>query len=398
MQQRPTNAAPRRPAPQTPSQTPQRRPAPAKPSARPAQGAPQRRVGYIDAPQGPSLNRKPAIVTPLIALAAVLVVGILLQTVLIPDGWVMAEKPRAAEVVAEINSSRGVRLNEVMSANASACYDENGETGDWVEIYNASSGDVDITGWVLTDRASRAIRFTFPRRALRPGEYAIVFCDGVLKNGENDTYHAPFRLSALGDTLMLFDAHGTVVESTNVPPLGDNESYARDEKGAWRVTNEYTPLLENTTLNYALLTTTQVQPGGPLVLNEIMASNASYPSPSGGIYDWIEIYNRGSEAISLFGYGLSDNISKPSRWRFPDITLEPGQCLVVYCSGLDKALPGENHTSFRLAAEGEDVYLYAPSRQIIDAVSYENLKTDQTMARSGESWSVTNAPTPGKAN
>ena len=358
-----------------------------------------RRVGYIQTPDPNTLNRAPSLLKPLIALAVVLVVGILLQTSILPDGWVLSEKPRANQAVAEIASHRGVRINEVMTANRSASYDEHGETGDWIELFNGSTGEVNITDWALTDRLNSVNIFRFPEYVMKPGEYVIVFADGTFKNGPNDTWHAPFKLSSAGDTLLLFDSHNTVVEAVNIPALGENESYAREQTDAWRVTNEYTPLMENTTYNYAQLTTTQVVQGAPLVINEVMASNNAYPSPSGVLCDWIEVLNRGSEPIALGGYGLSDRMDKPSRWRFPDMTLAPGECVVVYCSGLDKIIgQNEMHASFRLAAEGETVFLYAPSRQIIDTMSYENLKTNQSMARSGETWAVASTPTPGQQN
>ena len=131
------------------------RPAQPRPAPRPAPARP------IPNGNGITLYR-PSIIRPLALLAAVLAIGILLQFVLMPSGWTMAEKPRATEAVAEIASSRGVRINEVMTANKSACYDETGACPDWIELYNASSSPVDITGWVLTDKTSRSIRFTFP--------------------------------------------------------------------------------------------------------------------------------------------------------------------------------------------------------------------------------------------
>ena len=363
--------------------------------ARPAQPRPAPHpVPARPAPHGNGITLyRPSILKPLALLAAALAVGILLQFVLMPSGWTMAEKPRATEAVAEIASSRGVRINEVMTANKSACYDETGACPDWIELYNASSSPVDITGWVLTDKTSRSIRFTFPEHVMQSGEYVIVFASGLLKNDTGGTWHAPFKLSSAGDTLLLFDESGTIVQSMNIPALDEDCVYAMGENGTWSATREYTPLMENTSYNYALLTTTQVAQDSDLIITEVMAS------PNGGLYDWIEITNRGSEAINLSGYGLSDKATKPSRWRFPDVTIQPGEYIVVYASGLDKTLDGEMHADFRLASEGESVYLYNASRQVLDTVTYDNLKTDQSYQRQADgTWSVSTSPTPGKAN
>ncbi len=387
--QHPASYAPQRAA------YPQRNPNPAR--------GPQPQRSPVPRPQSPRGGSitlyRPSLVKPLSLLAGVLVLGVLMQFVFMPEGWTMAEKKRAAVAVAEISSSRGVRINEVMTANKSACYDETGACPDWIELYNAYSSPVDITGWVLTDKTSRSIRFTFPEHVMQPGEYALVFASGQLKNDPDGTWHAPFKLSSAGDTLLLFDAGGTVVQSMNIPALSEDYVYALNADGLWDSTREYTPLMENTSYSYALLTTTQVIQDSDLILTEVMASNASYSSPSGGLYDWIEISNRGSEAINLSGYGLSDTAAKPSRWRFPDVTLAPGEYLVVYASGLDKTLDGELHANFRLAAEGETLYLYNPSRQVLDTMTYDNLKTDQSCKRQADgTWSVSTSPTPGSAN
>ncbi len=52
--------------------------------------------------------------------------------------------------------------------------------------------------------------------------------------------------------------------------------------------------------------------------------------------DWVELYNSGNEAVNLFGYGLSDQLENPSQWIFPSVMLEPGQFLLVFCSGKDR--------------------------------------------------------------
>ena len=49
--------------------------------------------------------------------------------------------------------------------------------------------------------------------------------------------------------------------------------------------------------------------------------------------DWIEIYNAGSQAQSLLGYGLSDDPGLPQKWIFPSIALQPGSHLLLFASG-----------------------------------------------------------------
>ena len=366
---------------------------PRRPSAPPQRPLPPEKTPYL-------ARRRPSRALPLaLACASVLAAGCLMQYVLFPNGW-LGGKTRAAEAVTEIVSTRDVILSEVMTSNKTALSDETNAYPDWIELTNSGRKAADISGWTLTDRLSSAGAFTFPQGTqIAPGEYLIVFASGRLQNQAGESFHAPFKLSSAGDSLILSDETGTVVESINLPALGGDQSFARKDGSTWMVTGEYTPGLENTSLAYAMLTTLEPVENSPLVLSEVMADNASFaPASDGGYYDWIELYNSSSEAIDLTGYGLSDSADKPSRWRFPAVTIQPGEYLLVYASGLDQSADGELHASFRLRAEGESVLLYNARGQLLDHVSFENLKADQSYARAGDAFQVSSSPTPGRAN
>src|SRR6185503_2452899 len=77
-----------------------------------------------------------------------------------------------------------------------------------------------------------------------------------------------------------------------------------------------------------------------VVLNEIMADNLNgLLDENGDASDWIELYNRGTTSVNLLGWSLSDDPARPAQWVFPSVTLGPGQFLVVFASGKDRA-PG----------------------------------------------------------
>ncbi|MDV7402695.1 lamin tail domain-containing protein, partial [Arthrospira platensis SPKY1] len=63
---------------------------------------------------------------------------------------------------------------------------------------------------------------------------------------------------------------------------------------------------------------------GTVLINEFMSSNGSVQADEDGDFsDWIELYNSGDEVVNLAGWGLSDDLTRPFRWVFPEITLEP---------------------------------------------------------------------------
>ena len=121
-----------------------------------------------------------------------------------------------------------------------------------------------------------------------------------------------------------------------------------------------------------------------LVINEIMASNLStIADETGAFEDWIELYNRGSEAIDLGDYFLTDNFNIPGKWQLPKTTLAAGDYLLVWADN-DPEDGVDNHASFKLSAGGEEVGLFqkvADAFTAIDLVRYEELADDESYAR-----------------
>lgn len=139
-----------------------------------------------------------------------------------------------------------------------------------------------------------------------------------------------------------------------------------------------------------------------IVINEFMASNSSTLADEDGDYsDWIELYNRGVTAVSLRGVGLSDNLD-PFRWTFPDITLNPGQYLLVWASGKNRTTSGASlHTNFSISADGELLRLTDPAGKTIDAIGPIALPQDISYGLKpdgGSEWYFFDHPTPRGSN
>lgn len=100
----------------------------------------------------------------------------------------------------------------------------------------------------------------------------------------------------------------------------------------------------------------------PLITEFLASNNSGLLDEDGTRQDWIEIYNPDAAPVDLGGYHLTDNSGIPDRWTFPSgVILAPGAYLVVFASGKDRAVAGQNlHTDFGLAAGGEYVGLFAP--------------------------------------
>lgn len=71
----------------------------------------------------------------------------------------------------------------------------------------------------------------------------------------------------------------------------------------------------------AALEATVAEISGDVTLNEIMAVNRSAVVNGGKNPDWIELFNRGNQAVDLGGMTLSDNPAAPAKFVFPAGTL-----------------------------------------------------------------------------
>ena len=70
-----------------------------------------------------------------------------------------------------------------------------------------------------------------------------------------------------------------------------------------------------------------------IVINEGSNKNYSVKADEDNEYkDWIEIYNNSNDSVSLLNYSLTDDISLPSKWTFPNIKLAPHGYRIIYCS------------------------------------------------------------------
>src|SRR5690606_30904654 len=108
-----------------------------------------------------------------------------------------------------------------------------------------------------------------------------------------------------------------------------------------------------------------------VVINEFLASNNSgLVDQDGDRGDWIEIRNRGQQAVNLSGWSLSDDQDNPGQWSFPPVTLQAGGYLIVFASGKDRApTSGQLHANFQLSRSGEFLGLFNHElpRVLVDA-------------------------------
>ncbi len=107
--------------------------------------------------------------------------------------------------------------------------------------------------------------------------------------------------------------------------------------------------------------------GNP-VITEFMADNVSFSTDEDGAYsDWIEIHNPGAAPLDLTNWALTDDAANLTKWKFPAVTMQPGEFLVVWASAKNKRTPGlPLHTNFSLNKNGEYLALVQPGGTVIE--------------------------------
>lgn len=92
-----------------------------------------------------------------------------------------------------------------------------------------------------------------------------------------------------------------------------------------------------------------------VVISEFMAANRATLRDRDGEYtDWIELHNRGTNAVNLDGWFLTDSAASLTRWRLPAVTLLANEYFVVFASEKNRTDPtAQLHTNFKLERGGE---------------------------------------------
>ncbi|MGI8603604.1 MAG: CotH kinase family protein [Verrucomicrobiales bacterium] len=142
--------------------------------------------------------------------------------------------------------------------------------------------------------------------------------------------------------------------------------------------------------------------GAPLI-NEFLADNvANLADVDGEFTDWIEIHNPDGVPVNLDGYHLTDDpVDRPTRWTFPAVSIPAGGYLVVFASGKDRAVTGQElHTNFGLSNNGEDISLLVPGGSVVvhQYLDFPTQTPDRSYGLLNGTATFFNTPTPGAAN
>jgi len=132
-------------------------------------------------------------------------------------------------VEAKISSDLTVVINEFMATNTGIIKDEAEETEDWIELYNNTDQDIDLSGYNLTDNRDNLTKFTFGEGIkIKAKDYLIIWAD---EDGTQGPLHANFKLSAGGESIVLLDKNLVILDQVTFGAQTTNLSAARKPNG-----------------------------------------------------------------------------------------------------------------------------------------------------------------------
>lgn len=146
-----------------------------------------------------------------------------------------------------------VVINEIMARNITVKQDEAGEYEDWIELYNRSNNQVDLTGYSLSDEPANIQKWNLPEgTTLDPDQYLIVWADEDQTQGP---LHANFKLSADGERITLSNPDGDIVDSLTYGIQEEDLGWARIPNGFGNFVSQAPTFAANNqvvTLTYSL--------------------------------------------------------------------------------------------------------------------------------------------------
>ncbi len=215
---------------------------------------------------------------------------------------------------------------------------------DWIELYNHSNSDVDLSGaWLSDDPTTN--KFRIPNGTMIPAR-------GFRSWDQNQL---GFELFAGGETILLWNSNQTrVIDVIDFRGASNNVAQGRWPDGGPNI--------------YGMSVNTRGGPNAPPVRYPIVINEIMFNPISGSIEDeYVEIYNRGSQPVNLEAWEFIIGIT----YVFPTngmTTLPPGGYFVVARnpSNLFSIYPNLNTNntfgpySGTLANGGERLALAAP--------------------------------------
>ena len=305
-------------------------------------------------------------------------------------------------------NSQSIRINEVVASN-STHFDEDGDTPDWIELYNYGSSPVSLNNWTISDQEDYNEAWVFPDLSIDPDQYFLIWASSkdrseinfirtLIDHGDEFKYLVPSGNIQNWNTLDFNDQSWNIGETGFGYGDGDDETELPYGTISVYLRKEFS--ISDISLIQGLILDIDYDDGFVAYINgeEVARANINGSPPNyntttpsehealmhqGGIPDRFAIQNpqeflvNGENILSIEVHNISNQSS--------DFTIIPFLS-AIYSSSTDEgiippAILDLNpvsflHTDFKISSSGETIYLRNYFNDLIDSVTIEELSSD----------------------
>ncbi len=137
--------------------------------------------------------------------------------------------------------AQDIVINELIYSNKTVITDSDGDTPDYIELYNRGNETVNLLGYKLTDdkddiddfgiEANYDSLWALPDVNLAPGQFLLVFASGKDRHTPSDL-HTDFRLSLMKDSLFLVNPDYQIIDQVDARCVPSDKSFGRKPDGS----------------------------------------------------------------------------------------------------------------------------------------------------------------------
>jgi hypothetical protein len=301
--------------------------------------------------------------------------------------------------------SAQVVINEGCNKNFQTILDEDGDSPDWIELYNAGSQTVNLNSFSLTDNLVYPKKWEFLDVSIAPGEFKTVFCSGKNRMGgipfqfglsqtdynpsvgwNTHTLSTPFQWDGVSNIVLNICSYNntqytqnSVVLQTATPFASTLVSYIDASPAAC---TSPAGALYNQRPNLKI---NNFQIGNGTIQN----TNTEYPAPYGNWY-WgarhqililaSELQAAGVVAgpLSTIAFDVVSTIGE--LYTYVDFSITP--TAMTELTGVFMPENGfQLHTNFKIDTQGESIRLLNPDEVIISQLMVESPVRDVSIGR-----------------
>lgn len=325
-----------------------------------------------------------------------------------------------------------VVINEVSSSNSSFD-DEDGDSPDWIELFNNGDTIVDLTGWTITDDSLEPNKWVFPQTLLAPGSYMRIWASNkdktaggtyrtLVNEGDNFRYLIPSSNPSNSWINQSFN-DSSWLQGTSGFGYADGDDSTIIPNGTSSVYVRKTFTVADLELMDKLWLDIDFDDGFVAYINgvEIARSNILGDRPSFNTFtitdreatmyqsgsplrfpinDIQTLLNDGENVLSIQVHNANANSS--------DMTLIPFLSAFYLGSTNDGQSPPtilgfedpSLHTNFKISSDGEELTLFDLNGGQVDYMNVTAMENDNSMGRSPVDGSILyfENPTPGEQN